>query len=97
MKRNWKIYCFLALKKLGLLCKVPPPQKLKVRVQSTVHPPEHISTLDVQILHYLQSKKNSYSKCKFDVEKRTCECGVTLEKFGEKGCNNKNNKQVILG
>jgi hypothetical protein len=97
MTRNWKTPLLIFLRKLGLLCRKPQPPKPGLRIGSTVYPKDSIPMVKWMADDYLQRKKDSYKLCKFDVENRTCECGVSLEKFGEKGCNNRTKKQLILG
>lgn len=97
MTRNWKTPILLLLRKIGLLCRKPKPPKPGLRIASTVYPKDSIPIVKWMADDYLQRKKDSYKLCKFDVETRTCGCGVSLEKFGEKGCKNRNEKQLILG
>jgi hypothetical protein len=97
MKKNWKIKVFLALRKCGMLCKKPKEKNYGLKIRSTVYPPNPVSFTQQQRFTYLNNKKSSYKNCKFDPETEFCECGVTLDNFGERGCNEKNKKQLILG
>lgn len=98
MKRNWKIQVFLVLRKWGMLCKKPQePKPQRLRVKSTVYPPSNVSFTQQQRFSYLNNKKSSYKNCKFNPENESCECGVTLDGFGARGCSEKNKKQLILG
>ena len=98
MKRNWKIQLFLILRKWGMLCKPPQEHKYekRLKIKSTIYPPENVSFIQQQRFSYLNNKKSSYKNCKFNPETETCECGVTLDIFGAKGCSEKNKKQLLL-
>jgi hypothetical protein len=88
-KRDLKTFLLLRLRKLGLLCKKKPVYKPVVRVSKTVYPDVQLSNIDREIHVYLEAKKISANNCKFDVLKRSCECGITMDQFGAKGCKRK--------
>ena len=90
MKRDsFKTLIFLQLRRLGLLCRKPKPYKPIIRVSKTVFPDVDLATIDREVHVYLETKKMSAKNCKFDTAKKSCECGYTIENFGEKGCKNK--------
>ena len=96
MKRGIKTSIFLQLRRWGLLCKKPIYKKPKLRIKSTVYPPEGTTLIDAKIHHHFVAKKLSApNTCKFDVDTLSCECGITKEKYSLYGCGN--SKHLILG
>ena len=96
MKRGIKTSILLQLRRWGLLCKKPTYKKLKIKVQSTVYPPEGTTSMDAKIHNHFAAKKISAPEsCKFNIDTLSCECGVTKEKYSTGGCGN--SKRLILG
>ena len=88
-RKSLKTFIFLRLRRIGMLCRKPRPYKPVVRVSKTVLPDQQLTNIDREIHVYLETKKVAAKGCKFDTEQRTCECGYTMNLFGEKGCKNK--------
>lgn len=88
-RKSLKTFIFLRLRRLGMLCRKPKPYKPTIKIQKTVYPDVQLSNIDREIHVYLETKKMAAKGCKFDTFKRVCECGYTMDKFGEMGCKNK--------
>lgn len=88
-RKSLKTFIFLRLRRMGMLCRKPRPYKPVVRVSKTVLPDKQLTNIDREVHVYLETKKTAAKGCKFDTDTRTCECGYTMEIFGEKGCKNK--------
>ena len=87
MRKRFKVRVFSMLRKLGLLCKAPAPYvKPRIRIKHTVYPSDSVTPLEAEIHNVLTMKKSLYKSCKFDLETRTCECGIDINKFGAYGC-----------
>lgn len=96
MSKKFKFRVFSMLRKLGLLCKAPTPYtKPKLRIQYTVYPDANVTPLEAEIHNVLTMKKSAYKSCKFDLDTRTCECEVDINKFGAYGCPNINIKKQV--
>jgi hypothetical protein len=92
MKRNTLTYFLLFLRRNGFLCRTPRRKPSKLLISHTVYPDVQLSPIDTEVHVYLQNKKSSVKNCVFNVAIRSCVCGISLDKFGEKGCPNKSNK-----
>jgi hypothetical protein len=102
-KRNFQTSIYLALRHMGMLCKVSKPTARKIHVVKTIHPdgrvttynapldamPENKYSLQSEIGAFLSDKKVSKPGCKFDVNTQSCVCGHSLNDFLTKTCNNK--------
>lgn len=77
------------MRHMGMLCRAPKQEKTGLRIERTVYPDVQLSNIDREIHVYLETKKMAAKGCKFDTFKRVCECGYTMDKFGEMGCKNK--------
>ena len=92
MKRNTLTYFLLFLRRNGFLCRIARRKPSTLLISHTVYPDVQLSSIDTEVHIYLQNKKSSAKNCVFNVTTRSCVCGISLEKFGEKGCPNKSNK-----
>ena len=102
-KRNFQTSIYLALRHMGMLCKVAKPAARKIHVAKTIHPdgretiynapldamPENTYSLESEVGAFLADKKISKPGCKFDIAKQSCVCGYALNDFLTKTCNNK--------
>ena len=102
-KRNFQTKLYLALRRMGMLCKPPKSEPRKLRLAMTVHAdgsitkydepldsiPENKYSLQSEIGAFLSDKKVSKPGCKFDVNTQSCVCGHALNDFLTKTCNNK--------
>ena len=102
-KRNFQTSIYLALRHMGMLCKVSKPAARKIHVVKTIHPdgrvttynapldamPENKYSLQSEVGAFLSDKKVSKPGCKFDVNMQSCVCGHSLNDFLTKTCNNK--------
>ena len=97
MRNKFRLRVFSILRKLGLLCKKPAPYvKPRLRIKHTVYPGDNVTPLEAEIHNVLSTKKSAYRSCKFDLDTRTCECGVELNKFGAYGCPSINVKKQVV-
>jgi hypothetical protein len=102
-KRNFQTSFYLALRRVGMLCKAPRMAPRRIHVVKTVHPngretiyneplatmPENSYSLESEIGAFLSDKKISKPGCKFNVTTQSCVCGHSLNDFLSKTCNNK--------
>ena len=95
-KRNLKTKMLIVMRRFGMVCRAPKPEKTGLRIERTVYPDNRLTPIDSEVYVYLETKKRSYKNCKFNPETRTCPCGVTLDNFGAYGCPEKNKKQVVV-
>lgn len=93
MKDIIKFKAIMALRRLGLIPQPSEPFKQNIRIARTVYPTDAATSVMTPIENavyiYLESKKSSYTGCQFNTETQSCVCGVTVNKFGEKGCPNR--------
>jgi len=102
-RRNFQTKLYLALRRLGMLCKVPRPEPRRFLISKTIHPdgdvtiynapldamPENKYSLQSEIGAFLSDKKVSKPGCKFNVDTQSCVCGHSLNDFLTKTCNTK--------
>lgn len=85
-QRNIKTFLLLLLRKVGLICRKPRQHKYVLRIQSTYHPDERVTSIEAEQHVWMLSKLSARKNFKFDPETRTCPCGVsTIEQFAA-GC-----------
>jgi hypothetical protein len=94
-KRNFQTSIYLALRRMGMLCKTPKPTPRKIYIQKTIQPdgrqiiytepldsiPENPYSLQSEIGVFLADKKISKPGCKFDIASQQCICGNTTNEF----------------
>jgi len=81
-KRNIETYLLLFLRRLGMICKSKRPHKYEIKIQSTCYPPERASAIEAEQHVWILNKLSGRKNCQFDVNTRTCSCGVkTIEEF----------------
>lgn len=85
-QKKAKTSLLLFLRKLGLICRKPRQHKYVLRIQSTYHPDESVSSIEAEQHVWMLSKLSARKGCEFNPETRTCPCGVkTIEQFAA-GC-----------
>ena len=86
-KRNLNTSFLLLLRRLGMLCKLPRPEKKPtLRIARTVYPDVEMTSIESEQHVWIQSKLKSRNNCQFDSVTRTCPCGVkSIEEFAA-GC-----------
>jgi hypothetical protein len=93
MKNIIKFKALMALRRFGLISQPSEPLKQGIRVAKTVYPTDvetqTMTPIETAVYIYLENKKASAKNCQFDTESQTCVCGITVNKFGEKGCPNR--------
>lgn len=80
-KRNLKTKLFLQLRKWGMICRKPQPYTHRLRIAKTVLPDGTPSSIEAEEYVFLQNKKLSMPKCGFDIDTKTCGCGVSFQEF----------------
>lgn len=86
-KRNLKTYFLLGLRHLGMLCKVKPETKPRLRIARTVYPDNRLTPIEAEQHNWIEFKKKVRANCQFDSITRTCPCGIkSIEQFAVK-CN----------
>ena len=102
-KRNFQTAFYLALRRMGMLCKPPKPEPRKLKLAMTIHSdgsitkydgpidavPVNTHSLESEVGAFLADKKISKPGCKFDVSSHTGVCGHSLNDFLTRTCNNK--------
>ena len=106
-KRNFKTWCLLSLRRVGMLCKKPVEPKPRIRVAKTIHPdgtvdilPARVQSKDIvnvtpmksEVHVWIENKKSAFKNCRFDSESGSCECGVDLDDFASSGCSKSKRK-----
>lgn len=93
MKNIIKFKALMALRRLGLIPQPSEPLKQGIRIAKTVYPndvaTQTMTPIETAVYIYLETKKASAKNCQFNTETQSCVCGVTVNKFGEKGCPNR--------
>ena len=80
-KRNLKTKLFLQLRKWGMICRKPQPYIHRLRIAKTVLPDGTPSSIEAEEYVFLQNKKLSMPKCGFDIDNKTCDCGISFQGF----------------
>lgn len=85
-KRNLTTHLLRMLRKVGMLCKKPVPQKPKLKIQKSVDADGNdISHDDLMfaknILYGINNVGKNKKMCHYDFRKHTCRCGMTIEKL----------------
>lgn len=97
MKDIIKFKAIMALRRLGLIPQPSEPFKQNIKISKTVYPTSTdtvvMTPIETAVYIYLENKKSSFNGCQFNTETKTCVCGVTVNKFGEKGCPNRSNSK----
>jgi hypothetical protein len=106
-KRNFKTWCLLTLRRVGMLCKTPVEPTPRIRVTKTVHPdgtvevlPARVQSKDIvnatpmksEVHVWIENKKSALKNCQFDSETSTCICGIDLDDFAASGCSKSKRK-----
>ena len=87
VKRDFKTRLKLMLRHMGMLCKKPVPEKHRIRIAYTIYPEGRERPIDAERAVWVENKKSANKSCKFDVDKRRCECGVgSIDQFAHTGC-----------
>jgi len=86
-KRNFKTKFQIWLRHMGLLCKKPVETRKRIRVSHTVYPEGIVSPIDAERAVWVENKKSGIKGCMFDVDARSCECGVkSIDDFARGNC-----------
>lgn len=106
-KRDFQTFVLRMMRRAGMLCKKPQPERPRIRVSKSVLPDGSEVKLPPVVMKeelvnpapfksevhiWIESKKAALKDCKFDSEAGMCICGIDLDDFASKGCN-KNKKK----
>ena len=80
-KRNLQTTLLLQLRKLGMICRKLQPYTHRLRIAKTVFPEGTPSSIEAEEYVFLQNKKLSMPKCGFDIDTKTCGCGISFQEF----------------
>ena len=89
-KRNIKTKLLLWFRYRGMLCKKPVEKKRRIKVSHTVYPEGVVSPIDAERAVWVENKKSTIKGCMFDVDKKSCSCGVkSIDDFARGNCKKK--------
>jgi hypothetical protein len=89
-KRNIKTKLLLWLRHRGMLCKKPVEVKRRIKISHTVYPEGNISPIEAERAVWVENKKAGIKGCMFDVDKKSCTCGVkSIDDFARGNCKKK--------
>jgi hypothetical protein len=83
MKRSLKIHGLIFLRRMGMLCRKPIPQKTGLRIATTVYPDVRLTPIESEQAVWAETILAGRKGCGYDVLTRTCsKCGVnSLDAF----------------
>lgn len=100
-KRNFQTFILRMMRRAGMLCKKPQPERPRIRVSKSIMPdgtevklPPIVTKSELvnptpmksEIHVWIESKKSALKNCRFDSAEGMCQCGIDLEDFANNGC-----------